>query len=272
MAKSDQKDVQARTKGNMDWIKSQGDANRAVIGDVYNRSVAASQEMYPGITAGYGDIAGVTGGYDPTTLNTINTAYTGLAQGGYTPGDIGALKREATAGVSGAIGGLTDTARRLSAATGSSGSGALSRMARTAGETSARAVTGVNADIARQKAANIATGAGGLSSVQQAITGQRLGALGGASNIYGMNMQQMSDSVRNIIQNYQATGNMSNQDLQILQEISKRPGIFDNIMRGLGVVAGGASAIMGIPGLKSSSGGGSVSAMGSSNPFPGMRA
>lgn len=268
MGKSDQNDVQKRTRDQLANIQQASQRNEAQLNTLFNQGQATTNYLQPGLTAGWGDIA-VTGGFDPTHLDTSYRAFTNLAQGGIPEADAGAMRRQATAGVEGIYGGLAGQVARSASATGDMSGSLASRLARQGGEASARAITGVNAEIARQRAANTAVGAEGLTRTQQAVSEGRIRGLTGQTGIYGMNMEQTMNSVRGILQNYQVTGQLSNQDLGILQEISKRPGLFDNIIRGIGAGAGVISAISGIPGLGKKGGGGGSGIYDSSGSYVG---
>ena len=87
-------------------------------------------------------------------------------------------------------------------------------------------------------------GAAGLSTVQQNMAGNKLAATGGLTNVYGMNEQQVTATVNQIIQNYQMTGQLDNQDLSILTNLANQPGVFDKIVSTIGTLGGAGAGVI----------------------------
>ena len=92
------------------------------------------------------------------------------------------------------------------------------------------------------------------------MAGNKLAATGGLTNVYGMNEQQVTATVNQIIQNYQMTGQLDNQDLSILTNLANQPGVFDKIVSTIGTLGGAGAGIInaigGLSGGNSTPGGG----------------
>lgn len=145
------------------------------------------------IRAGYGQIANSE--VDPEYLKhiaRIRSGYEGFADtGGFSDAERASFKRGATAGVPAAYNVLMGEARRKRAATGGlGGGGEISQMARQLGETSARANTAAENDLASQIRAGKELGLGGLQTTNENYLGatdknvqNRLSGLGGLSDV-----------------------------------------------------------------------------------------
>jgi hypothetical protein len=131
-------------------------------------------------------------------------------------------------------------ASRALAATGAYGmSGSIiGSLARKGSQAADNASEGIEGTIGQLRQSGKIAGASGLSSTQQNLTSNKLAGLQGNTNIYGMNEQQMNTTVSQILQNYQQTGQLNNQDMAILANLANQPGVFDKIMSTLGTLSG----------------------------------
>ena len=140
-----------------------------------------------------------------------------------------------------------DSAARASAATGGYGAtgGAIqANLARQGSQAAATAVEDTNASITGLKQSGMIAGAQGLNTSQQNQATNKLSATAGLTNIYGMNESQVSTTVSQILQNYQQTGQLNNQDLTILTNLANQPGVFDKIVGTIGTLGGAAAGVM----------------------------
>jgi len=216
------------------------------INSVQGTAASTAASILPGVTSGYSDIA-ATGGYDPSVLGSINSTYGNLATtGGITPDQIASMQDTASQAAQSTYQTGAAEAEREQAATGGYGvSGSiLGNLARKGSEAGAQAAESVEGSIAGLQQQGQIAGAAGLSSTQQNIASNKLAATSGLTNIYGMNEQQVTATVSQILQNYQQTGQLNNQDLSILTNLANQPGVFDKIVSTIGSLGGAASGIM----------------------------
>jgi len=222
------------------------DANKTATG-VLSTAQGTAANLLPGITGGYQDIAS-TGGYDPAMAGTINTTFGNLATtGGVSDTDANSMRNRAAEAARSTYATGADAAARSAAATGGYGAtgGAIQEdLARKGSQAAATAVEDTNASITGMKQSGMVAGAQGLSNVQQNMAGNKLSATAGLTNIYGMNENQVSTTVSQILQNYQQTGQLNNQDLTILTNLANQPGVFDKIMSTVGTLGGAAAGVM----------------------------
>lgn len=238
MGKADQKALKnqanaaiAQNNANMQGLNTQ---LQSILGQ--EQGVASS--LLPGVTAGFSDIMS-GGGLDPTAKAT----YADFAQtGGISPASETAMRNRAGEAATSAYSTAGDKARRMMSATGGYGSGAglLSSMARQGSQAAAQATEDTSATLAGMKQQGMLAGAGGLQSGLQT----KLQALSGMGNLYGLTENQINATVGNILQNYQQTGQLNNQDMQILQNLANQPGVFDKIVGTIGTLGGAAGGIM----------------------------
>lgn len=258
MSKADQ----TATKQKADQQIATNNANAGVVGSQLNSTLGTAQSnaagLLPGITSGYADIS-TTGGYDPAQLNTINNTFGDLATtGGISGADQVSMQNRAAEAAKSAYSTGADAASRSAAATGGYGAtgGAIQAdLARKGSQAAATAVEDTNASITGMRQAGQVAGATGLNTTQQNQVGNKLAGLGGQSNIYGMNEAQATQTIGQIMQNYQQTGSLNNQDLSILTNLANQPGMMDKIMQwqlqlseGFKDSAQGASSIIGAVG------------------------
>jgi hypothetical protein len=265
MSKHDQS--QAKSQANQQI--SQNNANEQEVtgmsNDIFDTSRATGASILPGITAGYSDIAGTGGGVDETSQAAFNNLATGTPQatdlattGGLSPTSIQAMKDEASQAAQGSFNTAQDQAARTAAATGGYGdtSAIQALLARQGSDAASKAVVDSEATIGGLEQsgkiagtgllqAGMATGASGLAGTQQNITANKLQALGGSTNIYGMSEQESLAAVDQILSSYQSTGQLNNQDLAILTNLANQPGVFDKIVSTVGTLGGAAAGVLG---------------------------
>jgi hypothetical protein len=220
---------------------------QGVLGTAQN----TASSLLPSITGGYSDIAS-TSGYDPTVLGNINATNTNLAQtGGISPDQVASMEDKASQAAQSTYQTGAAAAERAQAATGSYGvSGSITgSLARQGSEAAAQAAQNVSGSIAQIQQQGEIAGAEGLQQTQQAQVGNRLTALAGNTNIYGMNENQVSTTVSQILQDYQQTGQMNAQDMAILTNLANQPGVFDKIVGTIGTLGGAFGGILGGIGL-----------------------
>ena len=265
MGKADQNKAKTEATNQI----AQNTTNQSEVGGklntVYDRATSTAGSILPGITAGYSDIAGTGGGVDPTSQDAYKRLTGGgavsqdlLQFGGITPEGRQAIKAEASDAARSTYQTAQDRATRTAAATGGYGdtSAIQSHLARQGSEAAANAAVKGEAEATRLgqsgrlQAASIsnaatATGAQGLGQAQQNVTANRLAALGGNTNIYGMNEQQVNTTIDQILKNYQQTGQLNAQDLAILTNLANQPGVFDKIVSTIGTIGGAAAGVLG---------------------------
>jgi len=259
MSKSDQNAAKNQTKG----LISTNNANEATAGGQLNSVLGTAQgaaaSILPGVTAGYSDIA-QTGGYDPSILGQVNNTFGDLAStGGISSGDATAMRDTAGDAARSAYSTGADMASRSSAATGgygATGGSIATELARKGGEAASKAAVASDASITGMRQQGMVAGAQGLQQTAQAQAGNKLAALAGSTNIYGMNENQVSATVDQILNNYKNTGTLNNQDQTILTNLANQPGVFDKIVGTIGTLGGAAGGILaGLNGGKSNSSG-----------------
>jgi hypothetical protein len=248
MSKSDQNTVKNQANSQV----STNNANQAAAGSQLNSILGTAQgnagSLFPSVTAGYSDIS-ATGGYDPSILGTINNTYGNLATtGGISAADQTSMQNRAAGAARSTYSTGADLASRQAAATGGYGAagGAVQEdLARKGSQAAATAVEDTNASITGLRQQGMIAGASGLQQTQQAQVGNKLQGLAGNTNIYGMNENQISVTVDQILKNYQQTGQLNNQDLSILTNLANQPGVFDKIVGTIGTLGGAAGGILG---------------------------
>ncbi len=229
---------------------AQNNANEGAVNSQMQGVLGTAQDtassLLPSVTGGYSDIAS-TGGYDPTVLGNINATNTNLATtGGISPDQVASMEDKASQAAQSTYQTGQAAAERAQAATGGYGvSGSITgNLARQGSEAAAQAAQNVSGSIAQIQQQGEIAGAQGLQQTQQAQTGNKLTALAGNTNIYGMNENQVSTTVSQILQNYQQTGQMNAQDMAILTNLANQPGVFDKIVGTIGTLGGAAGGII----------------------------
>lgn len=244
MSKSDQNQAKSLARGQTDKNNQNEAAASSTLNGILGTAQGNASNILPGVTSGYSDIATTGGGSDPIARET----YTKLATtGGISPEDAQAIKSEASDAARSTYQTGQAQASRTAAATGGYGdtSAVQALLARQGSEAAANASTNSQAELARIKQPGQIAGAQGLAAGQQSQTSNKLAALSGQSNIYGMNEQQINTTVGQILQNYQQTGTLNNQDLAILTNLANQPGVFDKIVGTIGTLGGAAAGVLG---------------------------
>lgn len=246
MSKSDQQAVKQQAQGQMAQNNANETSTNTQLQGVLGTAQSNAASLLPGVVSGYSDIQS-GGGYDPSILGNINSTYGDLAStGGISPGQETAIKNEASQAARSTYQTASDQAQRQMAATGGYGvsgsiTGSLARQGSEAASTAANAATAQLAPIEQQ--GKIA-GAAGLSNTQQNLASNKLAATQGLTNVYGMNETQVNATVGQILQNYQQTGQLNNQDMSILTNLAEQPGVFDKIVSTIGTLGGAATGVM----------------------------
>ena len=247
MSKADQKALKQQAKNTIASTNQQSQQISGQLNDVLGESRSNASAMLPGITSGYSDIQS-SGGYDPSVLGDVRSTYTNLARtGGIDENAATAMRNRAQRSAQGVYEDVGRTAQRAASATGGYGySGAIAGdLARKGSEAAERASTSSNADIAKLRQTGMEAGAAGLSDTENKLAGNRLTALQGQSNVYGLNLNEVNNTVDGIIKNFQANGQITAQEQQILANLANQPGIFDKIMSTIGTLGGAAAGVMG---------------------------
>jgi hypothetical protein len=271
---------QSQTYNNAQNQQTLNNANEATANTTLQGALGTAQgnaaSMLPGIMSGYSDIAGTGGGINQTSNDTYSSLAGGLdsakslaANGGISPASIQAMEDQASQAAQSTYATGAAQEARTAAATGGYGNTAAlqAQNQRQSGQAAAQATTNELASITGMQQAGeeagtsllgseMSTGAGGLAQQQQNQTANKLAAVGGEANVYGMNVQQATATVSQILQNYQQTGQLNNQDMSIMANIAEQPGIFSQVISGLGSLGGLAGSLMtGISSLRDSGGG-----------------
>ena len=247
MSKSQQNQTYSAAQGQV----QQNNANETAAGSTLNGILGTSQgnanSLFPSITGNYSNLAS-TGGYDPSVQNTIEGTATNLATtGGLTPGNISAIKDEAAQSGASAYQTAAGTAARDAAVTGGYGnSGAIEQsLARQASNAASAATQGALGQVAGLQQSGEIAGTQALNTEQQNIAGNKLAATAGETNVYGLNEAQTTATMNQILQNYQQTGALNNQDLAVLTNLANQPGAFDKFVSSLEGLGGTAAGIIG---------------------------
>src|SRR6266478_3328728 len=205
MSKADQQALRQQTKNTIASTNQQSGQISGQLQDILGGAKSTASSMLPGITSGYSDIQS-TGGYDPSILSDVRSKYGNLARtGGIDESAATAMRNRAQRSAQGVYEDVGRQAERSASATGGYGySGAIAGdLARKGSEAAERASTSSNADIAKLRQTGMEAGAAGLSETENRMAGNRLTALQGQGNIYGMNLNEVNQTVDNIIRNFQ---------------------------------------------------------------------
>lgn len=247
MSKADQQAQKQAVKQNISSTQAQSGQISGQLNDILGGAKETSSSILPTVTGGYGDILS-SGGYDPSITGTINNTYTNFANtGGISDADAVAMRNRAQRAAQGTYEDAGKIAERQQAATGGYGSSGaiLGDLARKGSQAAERASTDTNADIAKLRQTGMLSGAAGLSDTQNRQAQNRLAAAGGLSNVYGLNLNEVNNTVDNILRNFQTSGQLTAQDQQILTNLANQPGVFDKIIGTIGVLAGAGAGVAG---------------------------
>jgi hypothetical protein len=264
MSKAQQSSTYSAAQGQMQQNQSNEASANTQIQGVLSGAENTASSVLPGVTSGYSDLAGSGGGLDTTAENAYSTLAAGTPQattlantGGLSPSGIQAMKDEASQAAQSTYATGQAAAARTAAATGGYGntSAVQENLARTGGQAAATATQNELASITGMQQqgeeagtsllqSGMTSGAGGLAAGQQNVTSNKLAALGGATNIYGMSESQVTSTVSQILQNYQQTGQLNASDMGVLQNLANQPGVFDKIISTIGTLGGAAGGVM----------------------------
>ncbi len=214
MSKADQQAVKSQAQNQISANNQFASQTGSQLQGILGGFQGIGKSILPSVVSGYGDIAS-TGGISPEQISAIQSRASGAASGAY------------------------DTAasdyRRQLAGTGGyglSGSG-IDTLARKGSQAAAGTAVDTSASLAGLQSSN------------------RLAAIGGLANVYGLTESEALQTVNQILQNYQATGQLNNQDLSILTNLANQPGIFDKILGTVGTIGGAAAGVLGsLPGTR----------------------
>lgn len=212
-----------------------------------------------------GTLAGMnqTGGYDPAQLAQTLSGYGTMADtGGFSAQDRQNFLNQATSGSTTTASNLAAAAQRAAAASGGSAGAALANIQRNAGQQQADATTGALTSLNQQVNANKLAGLGGLSGteaqlaaarqgvagaqagLEQGVAGLRQGVSGmqsglesgvaggvnaanaGLAGLYGTSQAASTAAQQQVLQGLGLQFGTEAQGAQILQELSKNPGLF----------------------------------------------
>ena len=247
MGKSDQAAAKNQANQNIATNNANESTNNAQLQSILGTAQSNASSIMPAAVSGYSDIQS-SGGYDPSILGQINSTYGNLATtGGISATDATSMENQAAEAARSTYSTASDSASRALASTGGYGlSGSIiGDLARTGSDAAATATNAADANIAGLRQQGEIAGASGLSGVQQNMASNKLAATSGLTNIYGMNESQVNTTVGQILQNYQQTGQLNNQDLAVLTNLANQPGVFDKIVSTIGTLGNAAAGVMG---------------------------
>jgi len=198
-----------------------------------------------------------TGGYDPNQLATLTGGYTDFAQtGGYDQAAKDRFLNQATSGVTSDYDVLQQQLQRRAAAQGGNVAGETAMMARNLAQDQANATLNAQTALDQQINANKLAGLGGLGTTaanvagaREAGFGQQLGLEGGVAagsragtqglqGLYDTSTGQLTAQGNQLLQSMGLQFNTQEEAISFLTNLSKNPGLFGNIMQGIGAVGG----------------------------------
>jgi len=181
-----------------------------------------------------------TGGYDPTQLSKITGGFGNFADtGGFDDASKAAYLNQATSGVTGTYDVLAQQAQRNRAATGGYGAGGdISQLARQSSEAQAQATNNAMVGLNTQINQNKLAGLGGLQTTEASVAGGKEAGAAGMAGLFNTATNQLTQEGQQLLQAMGLQFGTQAEAIQFLQQLSKNPGVFGNIMQGLGTVAG----------------------------------
>lgn len=222
-----------------------------------------------------------SGGYDPAQLAQTLSGYGTMADtGGFSAMDRQNYLNQATSGSTSLASNLAAAAQRSAAASGGSAGSSLADIQRTAGSQAADATTGALTGLNQQINANKLAGLGGLAGTEQSLAAARQGISGqqaslesgvaggsraiaglqsglesgvaggvqaanqGISNLFNTATGQVTALGQQVLQGLGLQYGTEAQGSQILQELSKNPGLFQTIVGDIGTIGGAAAGVM----------------------------
>lgn len=205
-----------------------------------------------------------TGGYDPTQLQNITQGYQALSTGGYTPEQEAAFINVGTSGIGSTYDVLKAQQQRQRAAQGlGMGGGEFAQMAREGTAAQEKATLDSQVQLQQIENANKVAGLGGLAQTQKDVASAKQAGFGEAANIEGAvaaNKMAANAGMKGIFDT--ATGQLTTtgqqllnavsemygvqlNSTQLMQELSKNPGLFQTLVGDIGTIGGAAAGAMG---------------------------
>lgn len=228
-----------------------------------------------------------SGGYDPAQLAQTLGGYGDLATtGGYTPQDLQQMINQATSGTTRTASNLSAAAQRNAAATGGNAQAAIANIQNQLGPQQADAATAARLGVRQAQIGNQLQGLGGLASTEQQLAAARQGISGqqagletgvaslrqgvsglqqgleggvaqgvqaanrGMAGLFDTASGQVTALGQQVLQGLGLQFGTEAQGAQILQELSKNPGLFQTMIGDIGTLGGAAAGVMrGVAGL-----------------------
>jgi hypothetical protein len=214
------------------------------------------------LRAGFGSLAS-TGGYDPRVSDRVGAGYSQLTKtGGYSPTDVNNIRSRSNSAIPAVYGRLQEGLRRQNVmGGGSAGFGAttakLGRQAAEAAATTARdtelgisdriregRLTGLQGEQGLQESLRQGRVAGlqGGQTFEESIRAGKLGGFGGLQQLMGLAMNEQGQIDAKKLEAMGLNAGQISQMMEQQRQLSMTPGLFDNIIRGVGAGAGLVSA------------------------------
>lgn len=105
--------------------------------------------------------------------------------------------------------------------------------------------TGQEADLAASQARGVISSTQAASELATNAAQQKIQAAGGLVNLYNSSPGYVTSLVKSILEAQQTQGTLNSQQAQIMEELSKQPGVFGTIMNTIGTIGGAAAGVMG---------------------------
>lgn len=187
-----------------------------------------------------------TGGYDPEQVAKITSGYQNFADtGGFTPDQEANFRRRATSGVPALYDVLGNQAERQRSLTGGLGTGGqISQMARQMAQEQSKAATGAEVDLASQERAGKLAGLGGLESIGGSVASGRRSGLQSGIGLEGSVASGRTAANSQMSQLFNAqTGEISDQGKQILAQYGLEDAAAETQLKVLQSLAGAPGAL-----------------------------
>lgn len=182
---------------------------------------------------GFGGGGGETAEMARQAANTQGTAITGVNA------EIGKLRQTGT--IAG-LGGLSNVESGAAAGQREAVAGEAGFAGAQAGNKLAAQNTAQNLETS--KATNTLSASQANQELATGAAQQKIQAAGGLANLYSANPGYVTSMVQAILQSQATTGQLTNEQNQIMQEISKQPGVFSTMMGTLAQLGGAAGGVM----------------------------
>lgn len=262
MGKSDRKAAVGMVNQNQQNISQRSGQIKGMLDPALQEQMQNANQLGGQIKDTYTGMTGPTGAYDPNEYKSISgnnadlrSRYQSLADtGGISEDTANAMRRQTASGVQSVYATAgANLARQKATQPGGGGGGETAEMARQVAQEQAKGVTGVNAQIGQLRQQGTIAGLEGIGNVNRAqqdlasgAAQQKIQAAGGLQQLYSSDPGYVHDLLQNIQQEYATTGQLSEQNANIMQEISKQPGLFSTIMGSVGAVGSLAGGVGGL--------------------------